>query len=187
MDYRIQVSWNPGKQQLAADTLYWNPVWPGTLENSGKEDSDPGYEDTYFVANEYREEHVFKEELCDPMIEEMFSAAKEDKSYRRVLTEVNKGLTKDALKLLPPDHPARAMTQQWNKISVMERGDDSLMVYQGSRIVVPIKKIKEYLHLPHLGQKLTYQTGALCYWWPGGFREELFKLRQILSVQTAGT
>ena len=71
------------------------------------------------------------------MIEEMFSAAKEKESYQRVLTEVKKGLTKDALKLLPPDHPARAMTQQWSEISVMERSDDSLLVYQGSRIVVP--------------------------------------------------
>ena len=53
------------------------------------------------------------------------------------------------------------------------------MVYQGTRIVVPMsarKKIKEYLHLPHLGQKLTHQAGALRYWWPGGFREELYKM-----------
>ena len=44
------------------------------------------------------------------------------------------------------------------------------------------KKIKEYLHLPHLGQKLTYQAGALQYWWPGGFREEIFKL--VADCQT---
>ena len=53
------------------------------------------------------------------------------------------------------------------------------MVYQGTRIVVPMsarKKIKEYLHLPHLGQKLTHQAGALRYWWPGGFREDLYKM-----------
>ena len=77
------------------------------------------------------------------------------------------------------------MTHQWNEISVMERRDDSLLVYQGSKIVVPRaarRKIKEYLHLPHLGQKLTYQTGALRYWWPGGFREELFKL--VAECQT---
>ena len=75
-------------------------------------DSDSGYEEAYFVANEYREERVFEDELCKPMIEEMISAAREDESYQRVLTEVKKGLTKDAVKLLPPDHPARAMAQQ---------------------------------------------------------------------------
>ena len=36
MDYRIQVSWVPGKQQLAADALGQNPIWPGTVENSGE-------------------------------------------------------------------------------------------------------------------------------------------------------
>ena len=33
MDYRIQVCWVPGNQQLAADALGRNPVWPGTAEN----------------------------------------------------------------------------------------------------------------------------------------------------------
>ena len=73
------------------------------MENSGEEDRDSGYEDACFVANEYREERLFEEEFCDPMTEEMFSAAKEDESYQRVLTGVKKGLTLDALKLLPPD------------------------------------------------------------------------------------
>ena len=49
MDYKIRVSWVPGKQQLAADALGCNPVWPGTAENS-VEDIDSGYEDAYIVA-----------------------------------------------------------------------------------------------------------------------------------------
>ena len=67
----------------------------------------------------------------------------------------------------------------------MERQQDSLIVFQGTRIIVPAaarKKIKEFLYLPHLGQKLTYQAGALRYWWPGGFREEIFKI--IAECQT---
>ena len=94
MDYRIQVSWVPGKQQLAADALGQNSVWPGTVENSGEQDNDSGYEEAYLVASGYREERVFEDELCDPMIEEMISAAREDESYQRVLTEVKKGLTR---------------------------------------------------------------------------------------------
>ena len=61
----------------------------------------------------------------------------------------------------------------------MQRREDKLMVYQGTRIVVQAPArgtIKEYLHLPHLGQKLTHQAGALRYWWPGGFREEVYKM-----------
>ena len=34
----------------------------------------------------------------------------------------------------------------------------------------------DFFHIPHLGQKLTHQAGALRYWWPGGFREKLYKM-----------
>ena len=43
---------------------------------------------------------------------------------------------------------------------------------RGPRIVVPRaarKKIKEFLHLSHLGERLTYQGGVLRYWLSGGF------------------
>lgn len=179
MDQRLEVRWVPGKQQAAADALGRNPVWPGTAENAEGEDYDSGYEEACYVAREYRESRMFEEELSDPMLEELFVAAKEDTAYQEVLAEVVKGLSKAQLKLLPSDHPARAMAQQWNEISVMQRRGDRLMVYQGSRLVVPVaarKKIKEHLHIPHLGQKLTHQAGALRYWWPGGFREELYKM-----------
>ena len=79
------------------------------------------------------------------MLEELFSAAKDDQAYQKVLVEVRKGLTKEALKLLPLDHPARALSQQWNKIGIMQRRKEGLLIFQGSRIVVPraaIKKIK---------------------------------------------
>ena len=68
--------------------------------------------------------------------------------------------------MLPLDHQAQTMTQQWNEISVMQRRDDRLMIYQGTCIVERAsarKKIKEDLHLPHFGQKLTHQAGALRY------------------------
>ena len=88
MDYKIEVTWVPGKQQMAADALGRNPVWPGTMENSGEKDGDSGcenseekdgdsgYEDSCFIASGYREERMFEEEFCDPMIEELFSAAR---------------------------------------------------------------------------------------------------------------
>ena len=115
---------------------------------------------------------MFEDEFCDPMLEELLAAAKDNQAYQKVLVEVKKGLTKEALKLLPPYHPARAMTQQWNEIGVMQRCQDGLLTFQGSRIVVPRaarKKIKEFLHLHHLGQCLTYQAGALRHRLPGGF------------------
>ena len=164
---------------MAADALGRNPVWRGTAENSEEISDDSGVEDACFIADEYREEHLFEDEFSDPMLEELFSTARNDQAYQKVLGEVRKGLTKDALKLLHPEHPARALSQQWDEIGVMERKEEGLLVYQGSRIVVPSaarKKIKEFLHLPHLGKQLTYQAAALRYYWPGGLKEEIFKL-----------
>ena len=172
MDYRIEVCWIQGKQQMSADALGRNLVWPGTAENSQEDDKDSGCEDAGFIADEYKEERVFEDKFCDPMLEELFAAAKDNQAYQKVLVEVKKGLTKKDLKLLPPDHPARAMTQQWNEIGVKQRRQDRLLVFQDSRILVPRaarKKIKEFLHLHHLGQCLTYQAGALRHRLPGGF------------------
>jgi hypothetical protein len=154
-------------------------VWPGSAENNEESEEDSGYEEACFIVNEYRQERLYEEEFCDPMLEDMFAAAKDDQAYQMVVEEVRRGLTKEALKLLPADHPARSMTQQWNEIGIMDRRNDSLLIFQGTRIIVPRaarKKIKDYLHLPHLGQHLTYQAAALRYWWPGGFKEEICKL-----------
>ena len=154
-------------------------MWPGSAENSEESEEDSGYEEACFIADEYRQERLYEEEFCDPMLEDMFAAAKDDQAYQMVVEEVRRGLTKEALKLLPADHPARSMTQQWNEIGIMDRRNDGLLIFQGTRIIVPRaarKKIKDYLHLPHLGQQLTYQAAALRYWWPGGFKEEICKL-----------
>ena len=152
---------------MAADALGRNPVWRGPAENSEVDNDDSGVEDACFIADEYRNEHLFEDEFLDPMLEELFSAAKDDQAYQKVLAEVRKGLTKEALKLLHSEHPACALSQQWDEIGVMERKKEGLLVYQVSRIVVPRaarKKIKEFLHLPHLGQQLTYQAAAHRYY-----------------------
>ena len=51
MDQRIQVTWVPGKQQLAAAALGRSLVWPGTVENSVEEGLDSGYEGVCYIAN----------------------------------------------------------------------------------------------------------------------------------------
>ena len=109
---RLEVKWIPGKQQVAADALGCNPVWPGTAENSGENTYDSGYEDAYYVFSEYRDSRVFEDKMCDPMVEKLFATDREDASYQEVLAVIKKGATKQQLKLLPSDHPALAMAKQ---------------------------------------------------------------------------
>ena len=82
MDYKLDVCWVPGKQQMAADALGRNPVWHGTAENNEESDTDSGVEDAFFsfIADEYREERLFEDEFADPMLEELYSAAKSDQA-----------------------------------------------------------------------------------------------------------
>ena len=70
-------------------------------------------------------------------MEELFGAAKEDATYQEALAFRKNGATKEQLQQLPLDHPARAMAQQWKEISIIQRRKDRLMIYQGTRIVVP--------------------------------------------------
>ena len=56
----------------------------------GETGSDSGYEEAYYVASEYRDNRMFEDKLCDPMIEELFVAAKDDDSYQKVLWVVGR-------------------------------------------------------------------------------------------------
>ena len=64
------------------------------VENTGEVGYNSGYKEAYCVASEYRENRMYKEEMSDPMIEELFTAAKDVNSYQNILTEMRKGLTK---------------------------------------------------------------------------------------------
>ena len=77
--------------------------------NSSEAGNDSGYEEAYYVASEYWDSRIYKDKLCEPMVEELFSADKDDDAYQEVLAVVRKGATKEQLRLLPSDHPARAM------------------------------------------------------------------------------
>jgi hypothetical protein len=186
MDYNLRVRWVEGKRQLVADALGRNPVWKGSEENNDKSESDeePEASEHANIAEEYADSGVFEEEFEDPMLTELFEEARADESYQKVLEELRKGRDKKDLKLLPNDHPARAMVRVWDEISVMQRGSDKLMVYEGTRLVIPSKcrqRIRDYLHAPHLGRALTYAAGRIRYYWPT-MREELHKIVDSCEV-----
>ena len=44
-------------------------------ENSSEAGNESGYEEAYYVTSEYRDSRMYEDELCEPMVEELFSAA----------------------------------------------------------------------------------------------------------------
>lgn len=187
MDHNLKVRWVSGKSQLAADSLGRNPVWKGSIENNNDGDVEMEGQDDHncsYMSEEYKQAGLYEEELDDPMIIELMEAAKKDKGYQEVLAEVASCRSREELRLLPKEHPARSLSQQWDEMGVIQGPGGKLLIYQGSRLVVPSAcraRIKAFLHLAHLGQKLTYEAGKLRYFWPS-MREELFKVTASCTI-----
>ena len=141
-DYSMEVTWTPGKTHLIADALSRAPVF---------DPAEPGAE-------------VNAVEASDPALQPLFQAAASDESYMRVIEALVSGKRVEAL---PPDHPARIFKSIWEDLSVHE---DSLLVLDGQRIVVPPAARAEVLgalHLSHPGIVRSRELAKQCYYWPG--------------------
>ena len=142
-DYPMKVTWTPGKTHLIADALSRAPVF-GSPEVAGA------------VANAV--------EAADRSLQPMYAAAGSDKEYSAVVDALLAG---KAVGNLPQEHPARVYKSLWDSLSVL---GDTLLVLDGSRIVVPRserKTVLEKMHISHPGIGRTRQLAQQLYYWPG--------------------
>ncbi len=151
--YDFDVVWLAGKDNIIADALSRAPVFPAV------DDDDDEMSFCRLTTSE------------DPQLQPMIEAARYDDAYNAVISAVMSG--KQA-KDLPVDHPARAYKNVWDELSV--RGDEKrrLLVYDGSRIVVPATcraEILRQLHLPHAGIVKTRKAAQQLYYWPNLMQE----------------
>ena len=101
---------------------------------------------------------------ADPALQGLFDAARADQSYCEAVDALRRARP---LSSLPPEHPARLLRSCWDDLSVM---DDSLLVLNDSRIVVPKQarpKLLELLHASHSGIAKTRKLAQSLYFWPG--------------------
>ena len=144
--FSFYVTHVAGKNHLIADGLSRAPVF------------DPPEEE---IVNN----HIFIGKVAaDPSLQSLYDHALRDKSYKSVVKAILEGTD---VNNLPPGHGALSLRSIWDDLSVY---DDTLIVYDNSRIVVPKSarpEILEKLHLSHSGISKTRQLAKNLFYWPG--------------------
>ena len=145
--YSFDVRWVPGKVHLIADALSRAPVFKPDQEE-------------VICANVVLVCAVAE----DPLLQPLYDAAAADQEYLDIISTFKSG---KPLSVLPPLHPARALRNYWDDISLF---DDALLVFQDHRIFVPTalrKDILKKLHISHSGISKTKALARQHFFWPG--------------------
>ena len=97
------------------------------------------------------------------IVYEMKKAASECNSYQQIKQAIS---TNKANYNLPPSHPAKILSNVWDRLSIMV---DNFIVLDNCRLFVPSanwKKILHLLHIQHCGISKTLATACQYYHWP---------------------
>ena len=156
--YTFKTEYIPGKKNKVADLLSRHPLWgdaPTVLDKCGRVIA---FEDTWRRVRE------------DPRMSEILEAASSSSSYKEAVQAKLDGLTADEVKKLPHQHGAREFQKWWDSIEVLEDREDTILVMDGNRIIIPQaarKSILQLLHVPHMATSRTRKAASRRYFWVG--------------------
>ena len=146
IDYTFEVKWVAGKTHLIADALSRAPVF-----------SEPEDSDNLDIAN-----YCYATYCQDVKLQKLSSIAKNDEDYQSILQALKADLQPNQL---PFSHPAKLYKSVWHLLSIF---DDSLIIYDGTRILVPSaarNEILQLLHKSHSGLVKTRKAAQQLYYW----------------------
>ena len=147
VNFSFKVQWIQGKNHHIADALSRSPVFA-----SEEEDGD---QTMSIICNKI---------ATDPGLQDIYDATLSDQDYQDLIRLIKEDISP---KSLPETHHARPYTNLWGRISIF---DDTLLVLDGNRIIVPKQmrsKILDLLHISHSGITKTRQSANQLYYWPG--------------------
>ena len=144
--YVFTVEWDAGKNNLIADALSRSPIFT----------PDAGTNVDFRVC-----------QVKDLSLEPLLKAATAPEYQQCVEALRSDKRCED----LPPHHPGRRYKEVWHELSLHVEDSESvaLMLYQGDRIVIPVKyrqEVLKLLHLPHAGITKTRKAAQQLYYWP---------------------
>jgi hypothetical protein len=101
----------------------------------------------------------------DPLLSDIFEKAKDD-DYRQWVKAAAGGVSP---KSLPRGHLAREYAGAWSELSVLDGEDNTLVMFDSRKIVVPAGArdgVLATLLVPHTGEQKTWDTGRDRFFWP---------------------
>ena len=148
--YTFSTQYLVGKLNMVADLLSRQPLWgPQTAHLCQR---------AIFMEDEQMAEGI----RSDPLLATMFEAVASDSSYKL------------AVKIHLEDGDKKAIPEEyshiWSRISLLDRKENTLMLVDGSRILVPLacrRDVLKALHLPHCGTTKTRANARSRYYWYG--------------------
>ena len=167
--YSFTTVYLKGKKNLACDALSRFPLF------GSEEVSDPNLDEglgddkeiyTCAMVNAEVDEGIRE----DPLLADVLFAVQDDIKYKEASLALRQGLSKDDIKRLPTEHGARQFMSIWDHLGVLDDRPDTIMLYEGHRIVVPAgsqQKILQLLHLPHSGIVKTKKAATQRYYFAG--------------------
>lgn len=146
-DYNFTVTYTPGKTHYIADALSRSPVF---------DPPEVGNCETHCNT-------ISNKTTTDPLFEELLEHARQDQQYIEIVNAVRSG---QAVKTLPPLHPAKRYADRWDDISLES---ESLLVLDGCRVIVPSSMRMEILsrmHESHVGIVRMKKFAQQHFYWP---------------------
>ena len=148
--YTFTTQYLAGKLNMVADLLSRQPLWgPQTAHLCQR---------VIFMEDEQMAADI----RSDPLLANMFEAVACDPSYKL------------AVKIHLEDGNKKAIPEEyrhiWSRVSLLDRKENTLMLVDGSRILVPLacrRDVLKALHLPHCGTPKTRANARSRYYWYG--------------------
>ena len=107
----------------------------------------------------------------DLSLKKMFQTAKEDGDYKKVVLAIKEETRHEEIKKKKnSDHPGREYSSKdWSRLALLDDIEDTLLVYNSNRLVVPRsdrRRVLELLHVSHLQADTAINMARSRYFWP---------------------
>ena len=157
---RFVVKYTAGRYHMIADALSRAPA-PGTFE-----DDEPPSEN--FIVRKTMD-HYHHIARSDKSLEKIFEAAKNDENYLKMVRDIRRDVDNTEIKK-EEDHPGKEFSKdEWSRLSLLEDQDDTLLIFDANRIVIPRsyrREILEGLHISHPQGDTAVGMARDRYFWP---------------------
>ena len=168
--YNVRISFVKGVHNHVSDALSRSPVGGAELVEGVLRKLRGHASYAYNRVVSCITGDICKEVIEDPVLDDMWEAAKQDKGYMSVARTVKQKTSEEVYKSLSEAAINKYVGKGIERMSVMEKGDSMILLMDQTRIVVPgamRKRLMDREHLAHPGVNKMLASLRAKYFWPG--------------------